>query len=234
MVRRPAILRITPRCRLAGAVDLRAPVKWTSLRCACLQTTVKVVLCAGWMLAVRLLSGCSEDQGPERVVVSGTVTYNGKPVPEALIRFVPVQTSAVPMAGAVVTDGKYRVDIRGGVPVGTHRIEIEAYRNYPAAGRFRPTGSKGQRTVSSREVQRENATGDHASRRGVGKSPRLRPDRLIAGQSRNTLRNREKSLQMQTHLISALCTPIRDDETLTSPRWQFIWTTSGGMASPAC
>jgi len=89
---------------------------------------LKVVLSAGWMLAVALLNGCSEDRGPERVVVTGTVTYNGKPVPEALIRFVPIHTSAVPMAGAVVTDGTYRVDIRGGVPVGTHRIQIEAYR----------------------------------------------------------------------------------------------------------
>jgi hypothetical protein len=89
---------------------------------------LNVILYAGWILTIALLSGCSRDQGPERVVVTGTVTYNGKLVPEALIRFVPTQTSAVPTAGAVIADGQYRVDIRGGVPVGTHRIQIEAFR----------------------------------------------------------------------------------------------------------
>ena len=60
--------------------------------------------------------------------MSGTVTYNGKPIPAGDIRFVPVATSAVPMAGAEIKDGQYRVDGRGGVPVGTHKIEIDAYR----------------------------------------------------------------------------------------------------------
>jgi hypothetical protein len=43
----------------------------------------------------------------------------------------PLATSAVPMAGAEIKDGQYRVDGHGGVPVGTHKIEIEAYRADP-------------------------------------------------------------------------------------------------------
>ena len=82
------------------------------------------------------LGGCGGDRGPERVVVSGTVTYNGKPVPSGDIRFVPIDKSAVPMAGAEIKDGKYSADGHGGVPVGTHRIEIDAYREDP-------TGKKG-------------------------------------------------------------------------------------------
>jgi hypothetical protein len=76
---------------------------------------------------VVVIGGCRRSDEPERVIVSGTATYNGKPIPEGDIRFMPVATSVIPMAGAVIKDGKYRVEGRGGVPVGTHKIEIEAY-----------------------------------------------------------------------------------------------------------
>ena len=32
------------------------------------------------------------------------------------------------MAAATIVDGKYKVDTNGGVPVGTHKIQIEAFR----------------------------------------------------------------------------------------------------------
>lgn len=75
-----------------------------------------------------LLGGCRRADGPERVIVCGTVTYNGVPVSEGDIRFMPVASSQVPMAGAEIKNGNYKVDGRGGVPVGTHKIEIEAVR----------------------------------------------------------------------------------------------------------
>jgi hypothetical protein len=82
------------------------------------------------MTAMALLCGCT-DNGPDRVVVSGAVTYNGKPVSEGTIRFIPQATSQVPTAGATIADGKYKVDLRGGVPAGTHKVAIEAYRRVP-------------------------------------------------------------------------------------------------------
>jgi hypothetical protein len=45
-----------------------------------------------------------------------------------MIRFVPDEETHAPMAGAPISDGKYSVDSHGGVPVGTHKIQIEAYR----------------------------------------------------------------------------------------------------------
>ncbi len=71
--------------------------------------------------------GCG-DRGPQRVIVSGRVTYNGKPISSGVILFVPLPSCPVPSAAAEITDGKYRVDARGGVPVGTHKIKIEGYR----------------------------------------------------------------------------------------------------------
>ena len=92
---------------------------------------VLFALSLGCAMAPVFLGGCNSNDGPERVVVSGTVTYNGNLIPEGDIRFMPVATSTMPMAGAAIKDGKYKVDGRGGVPVGTYKIEIEAYRVEP-------------------------------------------------------------------------------------------------------
>jgi hypothetical protein len=81
-------------------------------------------------IVLALFGGC-RDQGPERVMISGTVTYQGKQVADGRILFTPTATSQVPSAGASIVDGKYKVSTHGGVPVGTHRIAIEAYRRVP-------------------------------------------------------------------------------------------------------
>lgn len=72
-------------------------------------------------------AGCRRD-GPERAVVTGSVTYRGEPLAEGQIRFVPDRGSEIPTAGAFVFDGRYTADGKGGVPVGTHKVIIEAYR----------------------------------------------------------------------------------------------------------
>lgn len=86
---------------------------------------LKIVL--GCAFAVVLFGGC-RDQGPQRVLVSGNVTYNGEPVAEGVIRFTPGEDSPMPMTAAAIINGAYKADLRGGVPVGTHKVEIEAYR----------------------------------------------------------------------------------------------------------
>jgi hypothetical protein len=78
--------------------------------------------------AAILIAGCSRNSGPERIVVSGDVTYNGKPVADGMVYFVPPTTSSLPASGAAILDGKYNADGNGGVPVGTHKVRIEAYR----------------------------------------------------------------------------------------------------------
>lgn len=94
----------------------------------CRSMLVFVVLGLGLSLVASFFAGCGE-RGPERVPVSGTVTYNGKPLPEGTVRFVPVQTSPVPSSGATITEGKYTANASGGVPIGTYHIQIEAYRH---------------------------------------------------------------------------------------------------------
>jgi len=75
-----------------------------------------------------LLVGCSKSVGLERVIVSGKVTYQGQPVNQGSIRFVPVQGSKGPASAATIEHGTYEVKASGGVPIGTHRVEIQATR----------------------------------------------------------------------------------------------------------
>jgi hypothetical protein len=60
--------------------------------------------------------------------VHGTVIYRGEPVPIGHIRFVPIDGTPGPASFASITDGQYRIDKRGGVPIGRHRVEVEARR----------------------------------------------------------------------------------------------------------
>lgn len=88
------------------------------------QFSISVILLSG---VLQPLSGCSGTEGPpapERVVTFGTVKYNDAMVEEGRIRFIP---SNGPMAMGPVRNGQYRIESKGGVPVGSCRVEIESY-----------------------------------------------------------------------------------------------------------
>ena len=80
------------------------------------------------VLAIAVLAGCGRS-GPERVVLSGTVTYDGKPIEEGQIRFLPVKGTKGPMCGTPIVEGKYTADHKGGIPFGNHTIQIDGYHN---------------------------------------------------------------------------------------------------------
>ena len=73
-------------------------------------------------------TGCGKGS-LERATVSGTVTYQGQPIQAGQIRFMPTRESPVPMSGCYIVDGKYRAEAKGGVPVGTYKVEILAWRS---------------------------------------------------------------------------------------------------------
>lgn len=99
------------------------------------------VLFALWAIALLLANGCGADRGPQRVVVAGTVSFQGEPLPRGEIRFVPAKGSTGPVSVANIIDGKYRADARGGVPVATHQIQIVAYRVNPDGPKQDPQDS---------------------------------------------------------------------------------------------
>ena len=102
-----------------------------------------VVSASALAAVLALAAGCG---GDDTVVVTGRVTYRGEPLgseplPRAQIRFIADDPSAAWMAGAYIDGGQYKVDTKGGVPVGKHTVEIVAHR--PTADYVRRNGPPG-------------------------------------------------------------------------------------------
>jgi hypothetical protein len=73
--------------------------------------------------------GCGRVDGPQLATVSGTVTLDGKPVPQVNITFVPETQGGSPSFGSTDANGKYTLlfsQDRAGAMLGKHRVEIEA------------------------------------------------------------------------------------------------------------
>jgi len=81
----------------------------------------------GLVLAVVCVSyaGCGRS-GPRRIAVEGTATFQGTPVEEALISFLPAKGRPGPAANAVVEDGQYRFSRQNGPTAGPHRVIVVA------------------------------------------------------------------------------------------------------------
>lgn len=92
--------------------------------------TAWIVWAAAGCLAVS--GGCGRG-GPERVVVSGQVTYRGESVKHGEISFIPIKGTQAPMSAASIVNGRYDAGSNGGVPVGIHHIEIVAWHELTTA-----------------------------------------------------------------------------------------------------
>lgn len=89
------------------------------------QRKFTIAVCV--LTTAAVMTGCGGN-GEGRSVVSGTVSYLGKPIEKGQIRFIPSADSNLPMSAALIADGKYQIDRKGGVPDGTYKVSIEAYR----------------------------------------------------------------------------------------------------------
>lgn len=77
------------------------------------------------LFSVCFLMGCGgSDDAPVRRIVTGKVLYQNQPIEKGTIRFIPQPSG--PVASARIVDGAYRVENKGGVPLGEHRIEIRS------------------------------------------------------------------------------------------------------------
>ena len=75
-----------------------------------------------------IVAGCSDGNKLAKVPMTGVVTLDGSPVPNGEILFYPLDGTRGSVSGGAIKDGKYIADGRGGVPLGTHRVEIRAFR----------------------------------------------------------------------------------------------------------
>ncbi|WP_143393609.1 hypothetical protein [Fimbriiglobus ruber] len=70
-------------------------------------------------------AGCGD--GPTRVPVEGTVSFDGRPVADGAITFIPADNRG-PTAGARIVDGRYAIPRATGIGVGEYRVEIVGNR----------------------------------------------------------------------------------------------------------
>jgi hypothetical protein len=82
--------------------------------------------------------GCQKST--DRLPVSGTVTLDGTPLSEGMIRFSSTGGNLV-ASGAVIRDGGYTIEAEKGLPPGTYRLEISSPDNDAKPVLFRSSPS---------------------------------------------------------------------------------------------
>lgn len=99
-----------------------------------LSTSRRAVAC-GWLALMLILAGCGGG-GVPRHPVSGTVTYNGKPVVYGTIFFDPDTTKGTdgPQGSAEIRQGRYQTEPDKSPMAGAHVVRIIAWQTTPEAG----------------------------------------------------------------------------------------------------
>jgi hypothetical protein len=89
------------------------------------RKTCLLLAASGWILALVCVAGCGKGDSSGRVAISGSVTFQGKPLDQGTIQF----TSADPggkqaISGGMIKDGKFGLPADKGVPPGKYRVRI--------------------------------------------------------------------------------------------------------------
>ena len=109
------------------------------------------VLPAAGLLLTLVLAGCG-DKGPKVVKVNGTVTRNGKPVPNVAVHFTP--PAGRPSLGMADANGNFKLQYtvdKDGAEVGTHKVHVEFPPASPQEENDLATGKK-QVSADRREI----------------------------------------------------------------------------------
>jgi hypothetical protein len=135
---------------------------------------VRTVKCRAWQAVwvLLLVTGCGGSDGPEFASVSGTVTWQGKPLSGAQVAFAP-ETGGKIAQGVTDSDGGYRlftIKPGDGALVGKHRVTIVArekaqvslpgYPTPPAAPRIPEKYFDAQTSELTADVQSGSNTFD--------------------------------------------------------------------------
>src|SRR5688572_18410502 len=79
-------------------------------------------------LVIAAFLGCGRSDG--RQLVSGTVTFQGKPLDQGTIDFYAAGKSTVE-AGALITEGKYEIPADKGLLPGKYLVKIQSTEAFP-------------------------------------------------------------------------------------------------------
>ncbi|HEY2158312.1 MAG TPA: hypothetical protein VGH33_21965 [Isosphaeraceae bacterium] len=81
------------------------------------------------LVAVQLLNfaGCGgETDGRPREAISGTVSLDGRPLPDGSIQWIPASAREGTVGGAPVKDGKFSINRQEGLAPGAYRVVISS------------------------------------------------------------------------------------------------------------
>ena len=83
-----------------------------------------------------MLAGCGRQSGPPRYELSGTVTFDGKPVPAGEIQFAPdtERGNRGPGTSAQIKEGRYQTLADKGTVGGPHVATVCGYDGKQASG----------------------------------------------------------------------------------------------------
>ena len=111
---------------------------------------------ATFCITASTLVGCGGSSGGlEKAGVSGKITYQGKPVEDGEIRLVPIKGTKGPASSGIIKNGEYAITARGGVPVGTHSVEIQAYLPIPGARPYTAAQADGQWDIKEGDLPKK-------------------------------------------------------------------------------
>jgi hypothetical protein len=109
-----------------------------------------------------LILGCGGNEGPPRYEVSGSVTYDGQPVPAGEVTFEPdaSQGNQGPGSIAQIKDGQYRTERNSGVVGGPYIVRIVGFDGRPAGESLIGTPLFDEPHETTVEFPKQNTTHD--------------------------------------------------------------------------
>lgn len=82
------------------------------------------VFTSALLLACLATGGCG--RGAVAKVMQGNVTRGDKAVLGGKVSFVPLEGNSAWICAGAIQNGQYRIDARGGVPLGKYRVQVDA------------------------------------------------------------------------------------------------------------
>ncbi len=96
-----------------------------------MRASRRAIVWCGLGIAVLLMAagGCGgAADGVRRGAVEGTVSLDGEPLPDGVIRFTPTGDTTGPMVEARIQGGRFSLTAAAGPCVGTQQVEILSFR----------------------------------------------------------------------------------------------------------
>ncbi|MDA0809747.1 MAG: hypothetical protein O3B68_17255 [Planctomycetota bacterium] len=120
------------------------------------------------LLAVAAAGCGGGGDGLERVAVSGSVTIDGEPVANGVVRFRPAQGTEGPMASTMITGGRYDIPGDQGPVAGEYEVQVQAYEDPSAASAPTTPATPARPAVASDKLGPKTSSDDSGNETAPG------------------------------------------------------------------